>query len=243
MNFWERQFAFEHTGMQALFDLAFGVFLPIFCLLLDPIVFQRSAHPLPGPGILYPRMAPFAYCLIGSNIGILLFFLLLQLRSLLLGGGLLGGAFFSLVLGFTLLPYSIIGLLLGGVFGLTPFLTSFTYFRNYWRIVCFNTHKPIIHLLALSLIGMFLLFSFTYSFHKIVSRNIDSAIKQIACGDSQREKEALNRLLHTRFLFDPDRLIVEYHQTMDAAKQAKIGEVYQKIMGQTIESRQSQLSD
>src|SRR5947209_19244116 len=39
-SFWRRQFSDSFTRGQVIFDVMFGVVLPILCFLLDPIVFK-----------------------------------------------------------------------------------------------------------------------------------------------------------------------------------------------------------
>jgi hypothetical protein len=57
--------------------------------------------------------------------------LIFRRASALLGDVLLAGGIFSFLLGLALLPFSLMGLLiLIGIFGFTPFITSFVFFRN-----------------------------------------------------------------------------------------------------------------
>src|SRR5690242_12076964 len=77
---------------------------------------------------------PFAFISITFSIVAIAFFFIPQRGTLLLTGILLGSGIFSLVLGIAILPMTFLGLLIGiGIFGLTPFITSFVFLRNAYR--------------------------------------------------------------------------------------------------------------
>src|SRR6476661_6263981 len=130
-GFWKRRFVLPATASQRIFDVIFGIAAPILCLVFDPAIF-RNGFPA-GMGFL-SEYRTFAYVAITLSIVALAYYLLSQRGSLLLAGFLLGGGIFSLVLGIAMLPMTFIGLLIGiGVFGLTPFVTSFVFLRNGYR--------------------------------------------------------------------------------------------------------------
>lgn len=131
ISFWRRQLTGEPTALQYTFDLLFGAILPIICLAADPIVFYAG----PLREAMLADYALFAYVLTGVQI--------LTLTTGFVMGGRLGGAgpwlagtlatgaIFAGVLGVAILPLSMIGLLLViGILGFTPFLTSFVFLRN-----------------------------------------------------------------------------------------------------------------
>src|SRR6185295_4765290 len=130
-GFWKRQFTGEPTKGQNRYDVIFGIVMPILCLLMDPIVFK-------GFGGILSYWSGMAYAFIGAEILVLAFWLylrgLLGNAALCFAGPLLAGGVFALGLHAFMLPLTLRGmLLLIGFLGLTPFFTSFVYFRNAWR--------------------------------------------------------------------------------------------------------------
>ena len=134
--FWRRQFSVTATPAQRRFDLAFGFVMPVLCLVFDPIVFHEwlsHERGLLGEWRLYAytistlEMVALAAWLLGAGGG-------RGRPPAALGGVLLAGGVFSLVVGVLILPFSILGLLFFvGAFGVTPFPTAFVYLRNGWR--------------------------------------------------------------------------------------------------------------
>jgi len=123
-SFWKRQFAPEVTEAQIAFDVAAGILLPLACLLLDPIVFRSPK------GVLAPY-ALAAYLAIGLSLIHLAIWLIARRPAPYLAGALAAGAFLSFLIGMVLLPYRVFGLMIVvGVLGFAPFLTSFVYLRN-----------------------------------------------------------------------------------------------------------------
>jgi len=43
-GFWDKQFTVQATESQMIFDVIFGVALPIFCFLMDPAVFTSAGE-------------------------------------------------------------------------------------------------------------------------------------------------------------------------------------------------------
>lgn len=65
-KFWARQFARETTPEQALFDLTFGLMVPLLCLLFDPIVFSGRGSAFADRQILPEWRLP-AYMIIAMT--------------------------------------------------------------------------------------------------------------------------------------------------------------------------------
>lgn len=117
------------TWGQLVFDIVFGVLLPIGCLIADPIVFRAG---LGDP--LFGRYALFAYMVVGSAIFALIFWLLWRGLPAFLAGFFLADAIFALMLGVVLLPFSAMGLAIGiGVLGFSPFLTFVVFYGHSLR--------------------------------------------------------------------------------------------------------------
>jgi hypothetical protein len=134
-SFWARQVTGEPTRPQRIFDVLFGVVLPVVCLAADPIVFKTAAGF--GRAVLLPY-ATAAYTLIGLQLVALAAWLLaggrLAKGAAWFAGPLAAGAIIAAGVGLAILPISLIGLLvLIGALGFTPFLTSFVFLRNALR--------------------------------------------------------------------------------------------------------------
>ena len=140
-GFWSRQFQPSGTPLQCAFDICFGLIAPILCVIYDPAVFRSGGVP---SSAFLNTVSLFAYLEIAIGVLALGYYLLVRRASTFLSGVLYGGALFSLLLGLAMLPLTLLGLmLLIGVFGFTPFLSGFVFWRNAHR--CWqesNIHTP-----------------------------------------------------------------------------------------------------
>lgn len=145
-----RQFDGRMTGRQWTFDIFFGLVMPLFCLWADFFVFQSPGYdtgsnaPRTFLGMEPPATARpllwtythFAYVMTAAQIFLLLVWLLARQRTGpaagILGGALISGSVVALLLGLFLFPFATVGLMLmlTGVLGYTPLLTSFVYYRQ-----------------------------------------------------------------------------------------------------------------
>ncbi len=116
--FWQRQFAPKASLVQIVFDVAAGILLPILCLVADPIVFRARSFGSP----LLGNYALLAYFAIGMAFLALALWLLCHRPASVFAGLLGAGAFFALLLGVVLLPFSMLGLFAAGLglLGLSP---------------------------------------------------------------------------------------------------------------------------
>jgi hypothetical protein len=156
-GFWPRQFSPEATKGQIVFDVVMGILMPIVCLVFDPIVFRRDGtfsvfvralgrdaainFALSGysgaskgdPSLL--GGAHFFTAIIDFGLIVLIVWMLLgpHLKWGLgfVAGILLVGSLFALMIEVVVFLPSLAGLVYGiGIFGFTPFFTSFVFFRN-----------------------------------------------------------------------------------------------------------------
>ena len=136
-DFWVRQFAMPATRRQRVFDVIFGLAMPVVCMIFDPIVFKGS-DVLSGEGML-SELQWFPYS--GLAIELIALGLWLHYGERLgrwrdvLGGIMLGGAIIAALIAVTIFPLSLIGIvfMLVGTLGFTPFLTSLVLARNATR--------------------------------------------------------------------------------------------------------------
>ena len=137
-GFWRRQFFLPPTRSQAVFDLLFGVALPLGCLAGDHLFFGLHLHhDFFDESIFGPAQA-FAYGFILTESLILAAWILLRrwlTRSAAwFAGPLLAGWFFAFAIALILFPFSLVGLVaIIGALGFSPWFTGFVFFRN-WRM-------------------------------------------------------------------------------------------------------------
>jgi hypothetical protein len=130
-GFWRRQFTGEPAPLQTMYDVAWGIVMPVVCLVMDPVIFK-------GYWAILGYWNRMAYAFIACEIALLAMWLVLRGRlrngALLLSGPLLAGGVFALGIHAIMLPLTLRGMPFAiGFLGFTPFLTSFVYFRNAWR--------------------------------------------------------------------------------------------------------------
>lgn len=113
------------AARQLAVDLAWGIVMPILCLLYDPMFFRESG----SWGI-------FGYFMVGTQMLVLLTWKTVgRLRKWLatmLFGTLAIGVLTAVAVGFLLLPMSLVGLLFYGMgaLGFTPWLAAYVFWRN-----------------------------------------------------------------------------------------------------------------
>lgn len=130
-GFWARQFDTHVTPQQKWFDVISTMLLPSICFLFDPFVFRElliRASIFAHVGSYAAVMGLLAWLLWGKRLG--------ACRAVL-GGLFASAAFFSLVLGLILTPFSLLGIVayFVGLFGFSPFLFSFSMYRNSVRAI------------------------------------------------------------------------------------------------------------
>ncbi len=134
IRFLGKQFSSESTKKQLVFDVVFGGIAPILCLFFDPIVFTGSKA-----DFIDSYLAPYhVFFYLAISLGSIFYLVWLAYGHKLdskwcsyFSAILFLGGIFAFILGVVMLPFSLIGLVIViGVFGFIPFLTSFVYLRN-----------------------------------------------------------------------------------------------------------------
>jgi len=187
-GFWQCQFGSQVTTPQIIFDIAFGIVGPILCFALDPVVFRGGI----GGGPLFPDIKIYVYLFSGLEVVMLSFWLLaragLQLWNDLSGAALLVGGVFCLAVGLILLPFSLMGLMVGvGIFGFTPFVTGIVYLRNGIRALRSprsdnSAFSRVVTILLSSLVAIGAPLLLGVAIHQAVESSID----EIVHGDALR---------------------------------------------------------
>lgn len=235
-RFWRRQFAPAVTIPQILFDVFFGIAMPIICLWLDPVVFVGP----PGDLSLAACKLP-CYYMIGAEIILLTLWLLLGRHMLasaaLVAGGLLAGGVFALLVGTLMLPLSLLGLLLLiGVLGFTPFLTGFVYLRNGIRAAQQAgtfVGRPAVHTLAV--MGLLIIPVFPGLAGWGVLSFTDRCLSRLVSGDDVSHREAEQTLQRFWWLVDEQQVIRAYMRDQDPQRRGILAETYNEITGRDLD--------
>ena len=240
-RFWFRQFAIERTGMQDVFDVVFGILLPVVTLVADPIVFRGG---ILGDEPVLGDYQIFAYLISGLELVVLMvwFFLGRHLRSFSapIGGILIAGGLFSLAIGVLILPYTLIGLLvLIGAAGFTPFLTAFVYLRNGIRALKAQDRNDTFgaRFLLAGGAGLFSLgLPFVVSYQLTIT--ISTATRDLLYGDRVASEQAFERL---KWIPIPDadrqKFVETYRLETNSERRNLIKKYYAELTGEDIDLR------
>jgi hypothetical protein len=237
ISFWHNQFRLYKTQGQKLFDIMFGIFLPIICLYFDPILFcgdlSRNRFLFKIRLLVYL----FTSIVIITYIGWLLFEGPLKKLKLIIGGIFIVGALFSLILGIFILPISFLGLIaIIGVLGFTPFATSFVYFREWKRIINAPVRVSMNVAIVKSLIsGIVTLISpvlIQININKIMDQSIDDMINGVNFIKYPVRNKTLLRLFG-----NTDLIVFAYRDEKDEIKKEYLAIIYKGITGEEIEDR------
>jgi hypothetical protein len=246
-SFWKRQFFATRTPAQIVFDLAFGVMAPLACFAFDPIVFQGGYA---GPP-LFPSYQPVVYLFSGIEIVLLCFWLVMdrgpELSNAVMGSALLVGSFFCLIIGIVLLPYTLVGLLLGiGVFGFIPFLTAAVYGRNGLRALRTNAnpHSSLTRSVGF-LCGAFLVMGLSAAGACWIQISAAHSVDEILRGDVAHATYATQQLAVLKFFTNAElnRIVDAYISEKDAERKAMLKSRYREITGEDIELRARIIQD
>lgn len=235
------------TRSQLIFDVTVGMLVPILCLVFDPIVFRGSSFGSP----VFAGYQLFAYGLIIIEIIALGAWLALGERAGewcgVLGGTMLAGAFFSAGIGILLLPFSVVGLaLVIGVFGFTPFVTAFIYWRHARHALKAASERMARTALYLTLaLGALVPFGAPVFAHWRVSRTIERSLVEVLDGDERHAVAAARRISYLSLFAtgELDRIVLAYDGETDPARKERLARAYQDITGGDIKRRLYVLRD
>ncbi|HEX8177994.1 MAG TPA: hypothetical protein VF525_00485 [Pyrinomonadaceae bacterium] len=249
-GFWRRQFADTETTPQLICDATFGVVVPLLCLIFDPIVFRRA---LMGESPLLANYRLFAYAVIFIEITALLAWHVRvreARQARILGGIMLAGGIFALVVGLVILPFSLIGLVFYGIgiFGFAPFITAVLYLRNGRRALRYARAQapPPGRRVAPVLLSALLTIVLPALAQWRVTHMRAQALSALVEGDTTQAAMAVNRLKYIHWLaldegYGP--LLLAYRRNSDAAQRARIASAYKQLTGAEIVARGNWLDD
>lgn len=234
-TFWKRQFQVETTTKQKVFDGLFGIVLPIVCFFFDPIIFRTNGFGVPLAG----AYKPFAYILSFISIMSLLAFMLWGKKLKWLNGFLSGlfaaGAVVALIVGVSIFPFSVMGLvILIGALGFTPLLTAFVYWRNAVR-----AHKTALPDLGLNLSARMMLLSALFSVvvPAILNVRIQKGLETMQNGNATEIRQTAARLKYVAPLVNFSSLYLKYDTTGNVARSQEnqaLAESYKTLTGKEI---------
>jgi hypothetical protein len=238
-GFWKRQFDPPASPRQQQFDLLVGIVLPVICVLLDPAIFRSFA----GGSWFLKHLRLFAYMEITAGILALLYYMLTRRASSFLTGLLLGSALFAFSLGIAMLPMTLIGMLfLIGVFGLSPFFTSFVFARSAarsWR-QCDARDSRGPRKLPIAL-GFIMILAIPAILQSASFHYGNRAVIALQSGSDQDFAHAVRtlKLVH----YDTDELALTYQKTNNVNRRARLARAFTAITGEVVQDRLSSLND
>jgi hypothetical protein len=240
IGFWKRQFAPIPTPAQDTFDSAFAILLPILFLVIDPVVFKSPK--LLGPAYLEDyQLLGYLFC--STEIGLFLtwrtFRQPLRRFSMAFAGAFFAGAMFSMVIGFVLLPLSVLGLMFViGLLGFTPFVTAFVFLRNGVRAARINVNSAALpSRLAVAVLSGALVLGTPVMVQAKEESDLSATVRTLITGKPPEAVAAAERLKSFRFV--PRRhsrqIAAAYATEVNPAKLAALKEAYRNVTGEDLE--------
>jgi hypothetical protein len=248
MGFWAKQFDSNRTSAQDKFDVAFGLVLPILCLMADPVVFK--SFPLFGRAILgdYQLLA-YVVCTVEMGFFLVWRTFPTKVNAVLplFAGVFLIGSCFSLLIGCAMLPLTFVALFFViGLLGFMPFISAFVYLRNGVRAMNAQQNPaPLFSRLWLAVLsGLFIFVPLVFA-TVFVERSMSASVDTMIYGNVAQAQLAANRLKWFGFipLKQTDRIADAYGREWDDKKKAVLLQTYWDITGEDITRRQNMFMD
>lgn len=223
----------QPTAGQITFDVAFGIVLPIACLVADPGIFR-------GDGMLGPMLgahAAAAYALIVPAMAVLAAWLAARRGALLLAGPLLVSGVAALGIGVLLLPLSVPGIFIGiGLLGLVPFGTAATFLRNGVRALraARTGRSPVLAHGAVALLGLVTL-ALPLAAQSLVDHRTRALVRAVQGGDPDAEAEAVARLKPFGWVADRRILTAAWERSGDSwTLQGRLARAWHEATGREL---------
>ena len=242
-GFWRRQFSASTTPLQLVFDVAFGVLMPIICFYLDPGIISGDFRSS------FPRMEVFVYAFSILAICTLSLWLTIGHRAKssggIFGGIMLAGAVCSFVIGFMILPLTLVGIFfIIGILGFVPFITGFVYLRNAVKAIRRGSSA----LSRSALVGAVLVSAVVVSAlpgfaQWEVSQIVTQSLNDIVGDDSITAERAVQRVKYFRRIIDADKIVRAYQEESGKERKERLARAYEEITGEDLEMRLAILND
>jgi hypothetical protein len=239
-GYWGLLMRATQTPGWMIFDISFGIIMPLFCFYYDPGIIRGTFDSTLG------RLGIFIYGFSGIAILSLSTWLVLghRIRSLaaIFGGVLVAGAIISFSIGVLILPLTLIGILFViGVLGLVPFVTGFVYLRHGLRAIRQSGDRS--SLMATVILSAILAVGLPGSTQWAAIEIVERSIAEILDRDSQAVYAPVARIKLLRSVVDTDRFVREYEKESSAERKQRLARAYKEITGEEIEMRLSILND
>jgi hypothetical protein len=240
--YWARQFGEPRTPSQLTFDIAFGIVIPILCLVFDPIVFKSGW----GLGGFLSPYRFIAYCFVGFEIATLVAWLAVGSRTgpyaALISGALFSGAAGSLAIGVVMIPISLIGAMAMGIglLGFMPFLTAIAFLRNGVRAARFaKQHQPGRQAALAAVLGAVVTVAIVTRAEGIESGLIEKALIEATSDDPATADRAMKtlELVNPIGVVNCDPLVYLYDKETNPRRKEKLAGVYRRLTGHDIEDQ------
>jgi len=228
------------TGMRkgAAFEVIAGILLPAFCLAVDPLVFRQS-HDLPFKTPLLAHYTAFGYMgTLVAMVGLSLWLTFGRFPAFF-SGLLAVQAIFSVFLGASLIPYSIIGIAFFGLglLGLVPFLTGFVLARNAaraFRAASF-VERPNIEFAGFAL-GALLAVGLPVLTHFGVSAVVQNSVEKVLAADPIDAKDAVSTLAMLSWAPGIEEIEKAHALEPDPARRRRLEAAWLEIKGKSLSS-------
>ena len=243
IGFWARQTGHFPTAGQVIFDIVFGILMPLLCFYFDPGIIRGNLY----TALRHASM--FIYVFSGVAIFTLTLWFAIGHRAhssrAIFGGVLLAGAICSISIGIIILPLTLLGvLLIIGVLGFVPFLTGFVYLRNGLRAIgrgnvpgAGSPRFAMVVLSAVLVTGLPALAQWK------ANDIVESSMTEILSRDTGSADAAIRRIRRFQWIVDADRIVREYERETNGPRRERLGRAYKEITGVDIETRLSNLND
>ncbi|MEE8104536.1 MAG: hypothetical protein V3T86_03275 [Planctomycetota bacterium] len=216
------------------FDLGFGIFLPVICLVLDPFVFRDWG---PRDTALLGRFARPAYFLMGPAMLLLLVAVRERTRgrsAAMLSGALWTCAFFASGVGCILLPFAAIATVtVIGWLGYTPLFTMVVFARNATRLQ--RTQAGSQRRLSMLLGALLILVppaGAYFAGEAVMERSL-----AILRDEPENQAEATSLLRRYYYVVYTEDLVGRWAHVAETPEGERIAATYQELTGQSIEPR------
>lgn len=238
-SLWDRHVRQPRTRSQIKFDVVCGVIGPLLCFIFDPIVFKSG---FAGPALL-PEYQTFVYLFSGIELVLLCLWLVLgpgpEFANSILGGALLAGGWMCLLIGCLLVPFSVMGLVLGvGILGFTPFVAAIVYARNGWRAIRSDAKQSSQFTRATGAVcGILLVFGISLTISIQVRAAVYKSIDDIIRADAFHASHAVQTLMVLGYFAETDLqpIVQAYRSERDEARKQLLRNCYRELTGKDLE--------
>jgi hypothetical protein len=222
-SFWNSQFSTQKTNEQIIFDIFFGVVIPICCF---TVLGSIRTLPIGIWMAIITSMLALAIWLVSGR------------WSAFLAGIFFCSFSFAFAIGLLILPLTIIGA------GFCPFATSFVYLRNYTRAMQLARRtQHVAFVVSFFITGIVVYTAAPLGMNEYVSDQVGAAMNMVLSEDPNAiaQGEVIIRR-YGRFVI-LDRIVLTYQSAKDGAIQQRLAKLYRDATGTDINVRIEVLDD